>query len=253
MKSFAEERQNRVLAELRDHGRVEVTELAAQLSVSEDTVRRDLKRLAEAGYLQKTHGGAVALDAAHLPWSTRADVRTAAKSAIGKTAASLITPGQSLFLDAGSTVLSVARQLTARPLTIMTNSLDIAALFTADDTITLSLTGGDWNPDSRHLTGPTALHTITTRRADWAVLGACATHPQAGITSTTPQDAQLKTQMSHSALRTMVVADRTKQNTIAPHLVLSPTEVDVLVTDDEHAATQWQEIGVEVLLTATAN
>ena len=154
---FSQERQRRILSELEQRGRVEVSELAGCFGVSEDTVRRDLKALAGRGYLQKTHGGAAALDPGRMSWAARADLRGDAKAAIGALAATLVQPGQTVLLDAGSTVLELARRLNARPLNVVTNSLDIAALFAADDGVALSLTGGDWDRRSRYFTGVSAL------------------------------------------------------------------------------------------------
>jgi DeoR/GlpR family transcriptional regulator of sugar metabolism len=108
---FAEERRETIVAELTRHGRVEVAELALRLEVSEDTIRRDLRALQAQGYLQKTHGGAVALDTPHLAWSLRARVVPEAKANIGARAAQLVEPGQTVILDAGSTILEMARHL----------------------------------------------------------------------------------------------------------------------------------------------
>ncbi len=86
---FAEERQHHILTEITQRGRVEGTDLAKRLRVSEDTIRRDLRTLSARGYLHKTHGGAVALDLARMPWSTRADLQKTAKRAVGAAAAPL--------------------------------------------------------------------------------------------------------------------------------------------------------------------
>lgn len=113
---FAEERQRRIVEELGRLGRVDVTDLAGSLGVSADTVRRDLRLLAGRGALRRAHGGAIAPDTARLPWAERVPVEPAAKTAIGRLAAGLVRAGNSLFLDAGSTVLQLARELTVRPL-----------------------------------------------------------------------------------------------------------------------------------------
>ena len=124
---FTAERQRRIEQMLREQGRVEVLELARLLQVSEHTVRRDLLALQGQGLLQRTHGGAVTLDTQRLGLGDRAAVLADAKAAVGRAAAALVEPGQTVVLDAGSTPLAMARALTVRPLTVITSSLDVAA------------------------------------------------------------------------------------------------------------------------------
>ncbi|MDB5043996.1 MAG: transcriptional regulator, DeoR family, partial [Deinococcus sp.] len=116
---FAEERQNKILSELRQAGRVEVQTLVERFAVSEHTIRRDLKALQRRGHLHKTHGGAVTLDTPHLDWQGRVSALPEAKDRIGRRAAALIGPGETVILDASSTTLALARHLTVRPLTMI--------------------------------------------------------------------------------------------------------------------------------------
>lgn len=242
---FTKERRERVLVRLRHDGRVEVGALAQELDVSEDTVRRDLRALAAAGHLQKTHGGAVALDPARMSWSAREHVAADAKQAIGVAAVELVRPGQTIVLDAGSTVLSLTHALLAahqvRPLTVVTNSLDVAAVLDADPDVVVHVTGGEWDRHSRFLVGPAAVAAVERYRADWAFLGACSLDSGAGATSVDPRDAAVKVAMARSARQVAVLADRTKIGTTSTHLVLPPHEIDVLVTDVADVAEQWHE------------
>ncbi|NIZ91381.1 DeoR/GlpR family DNA-binding transcription regulator [Kineococcus rubinsiae] len=242
---FTKERREQVLVRLRREGRVEVGALAQELDVAEDTIRRDLRALAAEGHLQKTHGGAVSLDPARMSWSAREHVAVGAKQAIGAAAAQLVRPGQTIVLDAGSTVLSLAQALLSarqvRPLTVVTNSLDVAGTLDADSDITLHVTGGEWDRHSRFLTGPAAVAGVDRYRADWAFLGTCALDPEAGATSVDARDAAVKVAMAGSARQVAVLADRTKLNTTATHLVLPPGAIDVLVTDVGDVAEQWRE------------
>jgi DeoR/GlpR family transcriptional regulator of sugar metabolism len=241
---FAEERRARILDWLRRHGRVEVLDLARMLGVSEHTIRRDLLALQAQGMLQKTHGGAVALDTARLGFEVRAAVLPQAKQAIGAAAAQLVQPGQTVILDAGSTTLAMARALTARPLTVVTNALDVAQCFDRDPAVQLVLTGGTWQPAQRALWGPAALALLAACRADWAVPGACALDARMGITATDEEDAAVKRAMVAAAARTMILADHSKQRSVAPFAVAPWSQVHTLVTD-----RPWQEVaalGVEV-------
>lgn len=243
---FAEERQNRILAELKSTGRVEVQALAGRYSVSEHTIRRDLSALESRGHLQKTHGGAVLLDTAHLDWQERATSLTQAKDQIGRRAAALVQPGETVILDAGSTTLALARHLTVRPLTVITNSLDIAAVFEQATGVELIVVGGVWNVSARALRGQAAQDGLCQYRAHWTMLGACALHPKVGVTVTDEEDAQIKRRMVAAGLRTVVLADHSKRDQVVAHLVLPPEEMTTVVTDEP-----WPEleaVGVQVLI-----
>lgn len=228
---FAEERRQLILTALTRDGRVEVAALAERFAVSEDTVRRDLNTLAERGFLQKTHGGAVALATARMDWQSRRSVLTEAKARIGAAAAALVEPHQTLFVDAGLTTLEFARALRARPLQVVTNSLDVAMAFADDQDVQLVLSGGEWFGRERHLSGPAALATLRAHRADLAILGACAVHATLGVTATHPGDAEVKRAMFEGAARRVLLADRGKFDQVAPNFVAALDDFDLLITD----------------------
>lgn len=232
---FAQERQSRIAATLRENGRVEVATLAAEYGLSEDTIRRDLRLLASRGLVQKTHGGAVSLQLSALPVTQRMDVRALPKREIARAAAARVQPHQTLFIDGGSTTLALAQLLAApdapRPLTIITTAFDVAALFTDDPRVQLVLAGGTWTPESREFLGDQALATIRAHRADWAFLGACAIHQRAGLTSAFAGDAQVKRAMIESAASCAVLTDSSKHDTVAPYAVADLREIDLVISD----------------------
>lgn len=228
---FAPERGARILEVLQAQGRVEVAELAQRFGVSEHTVRRDLAALQAQGLLRKTHGGAVAPDSTRLGLRSRQAVLPEAKQAMARAAAALIEPGQTVILDAGSSSLALAAALTARPLTVITNSLDIARVFEADPAVQLLLTGGAWDPANRALTGPAALALMQQVRAHWAVPGACSVSLEAGVTAVFEADAALKRAMVAAARRTLVLADHAKREQVSPFHVADWPQVTTLVTD----------------------
>jgi DeoR/GlpR family transcriptional regulator of sugar metabolism len=243
---FTAERHARILERLRSRGRVEVLELARSLRVSEHTVRRDLLALQAKGVLQRTHGGAVTLDTARLDLRERAAVLPQAKQAIGRAAANLLEPGQSVILDAGTTTLAMAREITVRPLTVITNSLDIAAVFADDPQVQLVVTGGQWQRHARAMWGAAALEALHQCRADWAVPGACALHAELGMMASDEPDAQVKRAMVASARRTLVLADHSKLDGVAPFLVVGWQNVHTLVTDEP--APELAALGVNVVV-----
>ena len=243
---FAEERHVRILQRLRDEGRASVLELARAFEVSEHTIRRDLLDLQARGALRKTHGGAVALDTARLDFATRSTVLAEAKDAIGRAAAALIEPGQTVIIDAGSTSQGFARALSVRPLTVITNALDVAVLFDRDPQVQLILIGGTWQRAARAILGPAAREVLGSCRADWAVLGACSIDRAMGITVTDEDDAAIKRAMMAAAGRALVLADHSKQNTVSPYGVAPWSAVHTLASDKA-----WPEVaalGVRVLV-----
>jgi DeoR/GlpR family transcriptional regulator of sugar metabolism len=230
---FNAERQRRIETLLRENGRVEVLELARLLQVSEHTVRRDLLALQSQGVLQRTHGGAVTLDTSHLDLAARSAVLPQAKAAIGRAAAALVEPGQTIVIDAGSTPLALARALTVRPLTVITTALDIATLFASDPQVELVLTGGSWQPHDRALRGPAAIEMLRHCRADWAVPGACAIHATLGVSAPDESDAALKRAMIACARRTLILGDHSKLGNVSAFHVATWPQVDTLLLDQD--------------------
>ena len=229
---FTAERQRRIELLLREHGRVAVLELARILEVSEHTVRRDLLALQAQGVLQRTHGGAVTLDTSRLDMASRAAVLPEAKAAVGRAAAALIEPGQTLVLDAGSTPLAMARALTVRPLNIITSCLDIAALFADDPQVTIAVTGGTWQRANRALWGPAATAMLAQCRADWAVPGACAIDATLGVSAPDEADAAMKRAMVACARRTLILGDHSKLASVAAFHVADWSQVHTLLLDE---------------------
>jgi DeoR/GlpR family transcriptional regulator of sugar metabolism len=229
---FTAERQRRIETMLHQHGRVEVLELARLLQVSEHTVRRDLLALQSQGVLQRTHGGAVTLNTSRLGLAARADVLPDAKASVGRAAAALVEPGQTIVLDAGSTPIAMARALTVRPLTVITSSLDIAAIFADDPRVQIALTGGTWQPANRALWGPAAVAMLQQCRADWAVPGACAIDARLGVSAPDEADAALKRAMIACARRTLILGDHSKLASVAAFHVADWPQVDTLLIDE---------------------
>ena len=229
---FTAERQRRIETMLHQHGRVEVLELARLLQVSEHTVRRDLLALQSQGVLQRTHGGAVTLNTSRLGLAARVDVLPDAKAAVGRAAAALVEPGQTIVLDAGSTPLAMARALTVRPLTVITSSLDVAAIFADDPQVQIALTGGTWQPANRALWGPAAVAMLQQCRADWAVPGACAIDAHLGVSAPDEADAALKRAMIACARRTLILGDHSKLASVAAFHVAGWSQVDTLLIDE---------------------
>lgn len=250
-------RRLRIAQIIAEKGQVKVSELAERFHVSDETIRRDLAELEQQGILQRDYGGAVLKqnngDAAQLPpLEERQTVHHPEKEQIGRLAASLVSPGQVVILDAGSTTLQVARHLRSVPhLTVITNDLTIADELRSAEGVRTMVTGGYLKPRSRSLIGPEAVATVRRYNADIVFLGATGVTLEQGITTTDIFEAEIKSAMLHAARRRVVVADHSKLGRTHLATFASPQSVNALVTDWQAPAPLLQglqNLGVQVLV-----
>ncbi len=232
--SNALERRNIILEKLKTNGQVFVNELADDFNVSQETIRRDLNKLEELKHIKKIHGGAViAQFGFELEFNQRARLAEDDKKAIAVKAAELIKPGDSMFIDFGTTTLEFAKQITnINQLTVITNSPVIANLFHDNTTINLILIGGQFGLSKMECIGPVALQGISAFYADYAVIGAGAVSPKAGVMDQDLNEAAIARQMIKNSNKTIVLADGHKLNNHATGLVAELKEISWLVTSD---------------------
>jgi DeoR/GlpR family transcriptional regulator of sugar metabolism len=232
---FAVERQEAIAQLLQRQPSVAVAALSQQFGVSEDSIRRDLQALAARGLAHKTHGGAVAPRANALPVRERLEVHGEAKAAIAARAAALVQPHQSVFIGTGSTALRfaelLARPEAPRPLTVITAALDVAHALADAAPLRLVLAGGAWNAQTRAFDGEATVVQLRTHRADWAFVGACAVHARAGVTDADAGDAATARAMLDGAVKSVLLADRSKFGTVEPYVVAEARVFTHLVTD----------------------
>lgn len=232
---LASQRRHRIAQELERSGAVRVAELAAALGVSEMTVRRDLERLEDAGALTKVHGGAVPVgpSSEEPGFDIKLGRATAEEAAIARAAISLVSPGSSVALSAGTTTWSLARLLPSVPgVTVLTNSLTAAAeLHRRGPGLPLVLSGGTPTP-SDALVGPIADSAIRSLYVDVLFLGVHGMDPDAGYTTPNLAEAQTNRTLVANARRVVVVADSTKWRTIGLSRIAPLDAADMVVTDD---------------------
>ena len=238
-------RQKYVLDIISEQGQASITELAEKLQVSADTIRRDLTDLENQGLAQKNHGGAIALNLSAMNRRGRNTLLPDTKQRLGKQVAECVPAGSTLFLDAGSTVLSVAMFLKG-PLTVITTSLDIAQHFSDREDIALILLGGKWDKAQRLFAGSATLSLLSRYRADIAILGACAIHAELGLSASKEADAEVKRAMLAASHERWVVADHLKLNHCEPYLVSGLSEIHQLFLD-----RPWAELGDSSALQVT--
>jgi DeoR/GlpR family transcriptional regulator of sugar metabolism len=253
------ERRTRIVGLLSDRGGVSVDELAGRLGVTTSTIRRDLAKLTGDGVVTRTYGGAVvtATDSPESPLRRRAHEARAQKDAIGRWAAGQVADGETVLLDAGTTVARLARHLRDRAgLTVITNGLtSIVELADADD-VEVVVLGGSLRHISHGLVGPITDLTLQRLSAHRVFLGADGLTADRGLCEASPVQTRTKEIMAARGGDLYVLADSTKIGA-APFTAWAPLNRPwTLVTDD--GATEEQlapfrahgHVTVEVVTTA---
>lgn len=211
---LARERQDLIADRLRADGRVAADRLAVTFGVSADTIRRDLREMAAAGLCDRVYGGALARKAADRPFGERTQRAAGRKAALARAAIGLIEPETTVFFDAGSTNLAVARALPdAMRLTAITNAPAIAVALMDRPNIETVLVGGRLDPVVGGAVDGHAVGECATFAADLCLLGACGLDWQAGVTATRYEDATFKRAVASRSRRIVVAATTDKIGT----------------------------------------
>lgn len=228
-------RQKAILNEINSTGSCSVAELARQLDVSGETIRRDIKRLASQGMVRKVHGGATLPGALHeASFEQRMGENAGAKESIARAAAAHIADGDTLSFDTGTTTAYVARALTGRRnLTVVTNSLDIARTLagTGAGGNRVFMAGGELNAELGCALGPAAAEFVAQFRVRTAFLSAGAIDARDGLTDFDMAEAQFSRALIEAAERVIVVADRSKFGKRALVRACAIDRIDMLITN----------------------
>jgi DeoR/GlpR family transcriptional regulator of sugar metabolism len=246
---LAAERKEEILARLGREGRVVVAELVAGLSVSEDTVRRDLQELAALGLLRRVHGGALASTPGSLPFEQRLEIDQETKARLAEAAVPLVESARTLLLDGGTTALEVARRLPSSwDGVVVTNAPPVAAALATHPNADVLVVGGRLLKDEQVAVGPAAVDAFRAVRADACVLGVCAFHLAIGVTTANDAEAQVKRAMVASSTAVIALATRDKLHTSSPWVVAPLDEIDHLITDgDEGPTSAFAAAGLDVV------
>lgn len=245
------ERHAAIVEVLRQRGRVLANDLSAELGVSADTIRRDLRELDELGLLRRVHGGALPRTGDAAPFAARVRRAPEAKVSIARRAAELVDDGQVVILDGGTTTVEVARAL--RPdlrATVVTTSPPVAVALSEHRGIDIAVIGGTLRRDALVTVGAETVDALRMIRADVVMLGVCSLHPELGVTANDLEEAQVKRAMIDGAAAVVALADHHKLGTAMPVFVASIDVITTLVTDsdvDEQALEPYRAAGIEVL------
>jgi DeoR/GlpR family transcriptional regulator of sugar metabolism len=226
------QRRDLLLDRLRQDGRLVAREIAADLGVTEDMIRRDLRELAAAGLVQRVYGGALPVSPAIASYAARADVSPAGKRRVAATAAALVTSGAVVVIDGGTTALAVVHAL-PRDLraTVITHSPTIAVALAEHAGIDVEIIGGRLFRHSMVACGATAVEAAAHLRADVFLLGVTGVHAEAGLTTGDREDAAMKRALAARAGDTYVLASAEKIGAASAFEVLPLDAVSGVITD----------------------
>jgi DeoR/GlpR family transcriptional regulator of sugar metabolism len=226
------QRKREILALLKQTGQVIAKDVSQSMGVSEDTIRRDLRELAQEGLLQRVHGGALPASPATTDFAGREAIAPEGKVAIGRAAARMIQPGQVVILDGGTTARQIARHL-PRELraTIVTHSPTIALELLHHAEIEVILIGGRLYKHSVVAVGAAAMEAIASLHADTYFMGVTGIHPTTGLTTGDFEEAAVKRALSRAAADTFVLASSEKLNAASPYAVVPLAAISGIITE----------------------
>jgi DeoR family transcriptional regulator of aga operon len=234
----AEMRREQMLAFVNSRDFVRVSDLSARFGVSEVTVRGDLDTLADRGQLRRIRGGAMPrpMPQPERSFEEMQAARVDEKARIGELAASLVSQGETVILDVGTTTTAVARALANRldlyDVVIFTNSLNIAIeLESAIPRFTVVVTGGTLRPMQHSLVDPMGGLMLERINARTVFLGCNGIDPNGGITNINLPEAEIKRRMLQAARQRVIVADGSKVGRVELAYLCGVDEIDLLITD----------------------
>jgi DeoR/GlpR family transcriptional regulator of sugar metabolism len=250
---LAAERRARIGALAARQGVVRTEELSRLFKVSPVTIRSDLDLLAKEGVLIRDRGGAVvnANTALTTAFNQRAEENQHEKQRIGQAAARLVKAGDTVILDAGTTIMEMAKVLTdVTPLTVVTNALNVAMQMGSVRDVNVILIGGSLNRETISIIGPTAAQHLHDLMVQKAFIGIHA-FDEDGLMDLSIEVTQIKREMIHAARHVILVADSSKWGKVGFAKVAHLTAAKTIVSDTnlpQEARAAIQRKGIELIL-----
>jgi DeoR/GlpR family transcriptional regulator of sugar metabolism len=248
---LAAERRDLLVARLHRDGKLVARDLAAELGLSEDSLRRDLRELAAAGLCQRVYGGALPVSGALGTLKARTEVAPQSKRRIAARAAEMITPGSTAILDSGTTALEIVRALPQDlSATIITHSPSTAAALAEHPSVDVFILGGRLFKHSVAACGAAAAEAAAGVSADLYFLGLGGIHPKEGLTTGDPDEAAMKRILVSRAADTYVCASPEKLGAVCSYQVVQLSETAGIIADapDDHiTVSQLRDQGVTVI------
>ncbi|MFC3706115.1 DeoR/GlpR family DNA-binding transcription regulator [Devosia honganensis] len=251
---LAEPRRMKILEWLQEEGSARVRDLSQAFAVSEATIRQDLERLDQDGFVVREHGGAYlksvpqqvqSMSLQHLTNMDR-------KKRIGRAAAALVSNGETIILDSGSTTTEIANNLTAHQnLNVITNAINIALTLGALPSMTVHLSGGQFKAPTLSVTGEKSGDFFNGIFAEKLFLATAAVSFEAGLTFPAMADLYVKRAMIKASSKVYLVADstkigRTSFSSLGPIDMIGAFITDEGIADEDRA--EFEKRGIEVII-----
>ncbi len=252
--ALPEERRLVIMEQVRSRSLVRPVDLADELGVSIETIRRDLMALEEDGLLRRVYGGATAVTprAFEPAFEKRRMLNRASKAAIGRLAASLIEPGDTVIFDIGTTVAELAAELPlAHRGIVLTNSLLVANSLAGREGIEVIASGGRVRPGDLACFGPVSEAFFRDYYADKAFMGSGGIDPVVGLTDYYPEEIASRRVIIEHAAQRYVLAESAKLGEVAFGKVCDLAALTAVITDDHAEATEvarLEEAGLTVMI-----
>ena len=229
------DRQIDILARVNRDGRVEVDDLAAEYTVTTQTIRRDLNDLSTRGLIARIHGGAIpAVSVSNVDYQQRRQLSPSEKESIGQLAAQLIPDNCSLILNIGTTIEQVARALYDHSgLVIITNNINVVSTLTGSPQKDLILVGGTVRQSDGAIVGEDAVEFISRYKADFACIGASAIDEDGAILDFDAREVSVARAILKNARTKILVSDYLKFERTAPVRICDIGDIDYFVTDNQ--------------------
>ncbi|WP_283179795.1 DeoR/GlpR family DNA-binding transcription regulator [Gemmobacter sp. 24YEA27] len=226
-------RQNQIVELARTEGRVVVEDLAHRFDVTLQTIRRDLTELAEAGLLDRVHGGAVPrMGMVNLGYEARRRLHSEAKAAIATACAAAIPDNSSLILNLGTTTEAVARALIHHSnITVITNNMNVANILAENPGCEIMVAGGALRRSDGGLVGELATQFIEQFKVDYAVIGTSALDLDGDLLDYDLAEVRVSRAILRQARQAFLVTDHSKLGRSAPARIACLAEIDTLFTD----------------------
>ncbi len=243
------DREKKIIDLLAENASMPVSGMSGALGVSTVTVRSDLRSLARKGYVLRTRGGAT--PAFHSAILSRRERRAPEKNRIAKRAAAMVSDGDTVMIEAGTTTALVARYLLGkRDVRIVTNSLLVLPYARTNPGIHLTIVGGEFRPFAESVVGPIALAQLENFQVRIAFVGTDGFSVERGLTTNMVEGAEIVKKMAELAESTVLMADSDKFGQRGFVTVLPLSALTHLITDtemDQQATISIQDMGVEVV------
>ncbi|GGW40440.1 DeoR family transcriptional regulator [Gemmobacter lanyuensis] len=250
-------RQTEILALARSEGRVVVEALAERFGVTLQTIRRDLTELAEAGHLDRVHGGAVLRSGvSNIGYEERRALHDAAKAAIGRACAQAIPDNCSMIVNLGTTTEAVARELMHhRQITVVTNNMNVANILVGNPSCEVMVAGGALRRSDGGLVGDLTSQFMEQFKVDFGIIGISALDPDGDLLDYDLNEVRVSKAIIRQSRKVYLVTDASKLMRSAPVRLCSLSEIDAIFTDaplPEALMKRCADWGTEVHITSLA-